>query len=165
MINQVLGTDLRKLMRHVPSPVTVLTFAGEDGPRGVTIGSFTSVSLDPPLISFNLMNGGQTYSSLSKAAGFAIHILKEDQVHISERFATPNLSSNAQYENIDYDLSQERIPIIKNSIALLICEVFDGLTAGDHTLVIGRVNRSEIIEPGVPLLYYQQTYYNVGDPI
>ncbi len=166
MAEQISGDDLRRLMRHVPSPVTVLTYSGKDGKRGVTIGSFTSVSLSPPLVSFNIMKGSSTYSELvNPLTRFAIHLLQGNQSHVSERFAIPDLTSEAQFEHISFDLSPEGLPIIKDCIAVLVCAVYDTIVAGDHSIVIGEVLRAISQNEGRPLLYFQRAYHEIGQPV
>ena len=77
------GERLRAVMRHVASPVTVVTFASEAGPRGVTIGSFTSLSLEPPLVCFNLNKESSVYEELTCAEAFVVHILADTQAYLS----------------------------------------------------------------------------------
>ncbi|MBX2819122.1 MAG: flavin reductase family protein [Rhodothermaceae bacterium] len=157
------GDDFRSLMRHIPSPVMVLTYENESGPRGVTIGSFASVSLDPPLISFNLMRSGSSSEDIQGVSCFAIHVLRNDQSRLSEHFAQPDLSSGVQFKDIDYIYSSEGVPVMDDCLAFMICELFDIVTAGDHSLVLGKVLRADVVTPSKPLLYFQRSYHEVGD--
>ena len=159
------GDDLRSLMRHVPSPVMVLTYESQNGPRGVTIGSFASVSLEPPLISFNLMKSGSCAQDIQQVSYFAVHVLRSDQAKISEHFAKPDLSSVVQFQSVDYTYSVEHIPVLDNCLAVMICGLYDVISAGDHSLVLGKVERANVINPSNPLLYFQRSYHEVGDTI
>ncbi len=96
------GQVLRHVMRHVPSPVTVVTAAGAGERRGITIGSFTSVSLEPPLISLNVAREAQMHPVLAAASHFAVHVLREDQAHLARRFSLPDLTSADQFEGVAF---------------------------------------------------------------
>lgn len=152
-------------MRHVPSPVTVVTLMSQNGPRGVTIGSFTSVSLDPPLISFNVMHDSVAHDILLKSDVYAVHILKDNQAALGERFAEPALSSHEQFRDVAYSLNEAGIPILSDSLAVLSCRPFKAVNAGDHSLLIGTVIEAEVVSEGKPLLYYRHAYREVGDAV
>ena len=156
------GEDLRTVMRHVPSPVTIVTCASPEGAKGITIGSFTSVSLDPPLISFNVMHASSMHDALRKATGYVVHVLGEDQMALSERFSIPELSSAEQFEGVEHHLDNDAIPLLDNVLATLKCRPFNAVPAGDHTLFIGEVREANPMNAGKPLLYYQQSYRKVG---
>ncbi|MDZ4699562.1 MAG: flavin reductase family protein [Rhodothermales bacterium] len=149
---------LRAVMRHVPSPVTVVTLAGADGPRGVTIGSFASVSLDPPLVSFNVGIESSIHPHVAAADRFAIHVLHAGQVDVSRHFAQPDLASRSQFVDIahtDFD----GLPVLSDALAVLICRRYAVYPAGDHSLVLAEVEA--ILDPALdalPLLYYRQSY-------
>ena len=159
------GDDFRRVMRHVPSPVMVLTFTTSNGPHGVTIGSFASVSLKPPLVSFNLMNEGSSAESIRDASHFAIHVLRNDQVSISEWFAKPDVPNSMQFESIDYGYAPEGVPILDDCLATLVCKQYDLMTAGDHTVILGEVLRADVLNPSKPLLYFQRSYHEIGDSL
>lgn len=163
MTGYIGGEDFRSLMRHVPSPVMILTYESQEGPRGVTIGSFASVSLEPPLVSFNLMKDGSSADDIQQVSCFAIHILRNDQSKVSEHFAQPDLPSRTQFENVIYEYSKENVPIIEDCLAVMVCSLYDIISAGDHSLILGKVNRAKIINPAKPLLYFQRSYHEVGD--
>ena len=156
---------LRDVMRNVPSPVTVVTFAGADGPRGVTIGSFTSVSLAPPLVSFNVMIESSAHDDLVRAGHFRIHILQAHQAILGERFAFPELSSQAQFDSIAHLIDERGIPRLDDVLATLECRHFDALGAGDHTLLLGEVLKAEVHRSGRPLVYYNSSYREVGKEV
>ena len=161
MIHQFDGQAFRQVMRHVPSPVAVLTYTGDDGPRGVTIGSFTSLSLSPPLVSFNLMQG-KTSEDLIKRTYFGIHILRGDQGALSDHFALPDLSSAAQFGSINYSNTPEGVPALTNCLACLICSIYDAISAGDHSLILGNVLQATLVDPSNPLIYCQRAYHEIS---
>ena len=165
MVSRLPDDALRAVMRNVPSPVTVVTYAGFDGPRGVTIGSFTSVSLAPPLVSFNLMLNSQTHDDLLGVDHFLVQILSADQAFIGERFAHPELSSTAQFDGIPHRTDEYGIPWLEGILATVFCRPFETMPAGDHTLVLGEVLEATMHRAGRPLVYYQNAYREVGDVV
>ena len=157
----LIGDDLRAVMRHVPSPVVVVTFLTSAGAKGITIGSFTSVSLDPALISFNVMHTSTMHDALMQAERFAVQILRDDQVDLSERFSIPDLNSNEQFGDVPHRV-EGGLPLIDGVLATLRCRPFNVIQAGDHSLIIGEVIEIDAVERGAPLLYYQQSYRKIG---
>ncbi len=160
-----LGEALRQVMRRVPSPVTVVTAAAYGEMRGITIGSFTSVSLNPPLISFNVAQQARMYPLLLAARHFAVHILGAEQVPLSRRFAESGLSNSEQFEGLAYRLSPEGTPLLEGVLAVLHCRTYRTLEAGDHTIFVGEVIEIETLADGPPLVYYNRAYRAVGEEL
>lgn len=156
------GDALRKVMRHVASPVTVVTVRDEDI-RGITIGSFTSVSLDPPLISFNVQEEASLHAFfLSNGNHFAVNILSQAQAGLSDHFAVPDRSGEAQFQSIAYESESHGIPVLGGNVATLICSVYASHAAGDHALVLGLVEAVYAGSETAPLLYYDRSYRTVS---
>lgn len=158
------GEELRSVMRHVPSPVTVVTAAGPSGYRGITIGSFTSTSLDPPLISFNVNRDSKIYDALTTGLRFAVHVLSDEQAFLGDRFATPEMTSSEQFDGVAFDLDDEGTPVLREALAVIFCERHAVYDAGDHSIVLGRVvdvKESEVDD--LPLVYYDRSYRRVGN--
>src|SRR5690625_7423312 len=114
------GEGLRRVMRYVPSPVTVITFFSNDEPRGMTIGSFTSVSVDPPLILFNVDRQSGSHAAINEAPRFTVNILTEVQAAVGQHFATSGLDSGEQFAPIA--LMDAVRPIFDGSVASLCCQ-------------------------------------------
>ena len=105
------GAALRAVLRQVPSPVTVVTARSDEGqPFGITIGSFASVSLRPPLVSFNVSKGARTYRLLAKAERLAVHVLRREQAALAARFADPGRSPEQQFAGVDWRAGEHRLP-------------------------------------------------------
>lgn len=158
------GERLRLVMRRVPSPVTVVT-AGTEAPRGVTIGSFTSLSLSPPLIQFNLMEASHMRPVLREGDRFHVHVLRDDQAVLAYHFAIPGLSSEGQFLAVPHTLDAHGLPVLAEKLSLLRCHVHQLVETGDHVLVVGEVEAVEGPEAGAPLLYLDGTFRAVGDEI
>lgn len=159
------GEALRGAMRRVPSPVVVVTAAGEEEARGITIGSFTSVSLEPPLISFNVGRDTRMFGVITAAARFAVHLLSEEQAHLCNRFALPDLSGAAQFEEVPHRLDEQGTPVLEDVLAVLHCRRYAVYDAGDHVILLGEVVEIEQVSEGEPILYYNRDYRSVGEAV
>lgn len=159
------GDDLRDVMRHVASPVTVVTFPSVDGPRGVTIGSFASVSLDPPLISFNVSRESAAHDALVDVDRFNVNILSAEQAYVASHFALSGLSSRQQFDPVAFELDDNGIARILGCVSTMTCRRMDSLKAGDSTVVVASVEAATMPASDGPLLYFRQLYHGVGQPV
>jgi len=156
------GESLREVMRLLPSPVTVVT-AGYNGEiRGITIGSFTSTSLEPALVSFNVSNDSPMLDLLSRSSEFIVHFLKASQDDVSERFAVPDQTGDEQFDGVEYSVSAKGSPLLDGTLARLTCSVHAIYEAGDHAIIVGLVGAADEQEPGRPLIYHDRGYQSVG---
>jgi flavin reductase (DIM6/NTAB) family NADH-FMN oxidoreductase RutF len=157
------GNMLRSAMRRVPSPVTVVTVAGADELRGITIGSFTSVSLEPSLICFNVAHDAQAHEVIIHAERFAVHILTDEQAYLSDHFAIPDRTGEEQFADLEYRLDQHGTPLLNDALTIFHCKHFATHPAGDHTLLLGEVTAIQEYRAGEPLIYYDRTYRSIGE--
>lgn len=129
--------ELRKAFGAFMTGVTVVTtLDGEGNPKGFTANSFTSVSLDPPLVLVCIDRSARSFSAYNEAHYFAISILADTQRKISNIFA--GKSSN-KFDHVKWRAGHSGSPIIDKSIAYLDCSVHDRYVAGDHMILIGEV--------------------------
>lgn len=157
------GELLRAVMRRVASPVTVVTAGGGGAPRGATIGSFTSASLHPPLISFNVQKGSGLHAALLAADAFAVHLLGDDQADLAEQFALPDLTSEAQFRGVPYAWAGgDAPPLLDGVVGVIRCRRWAVHDAGDHSLFLGEVTLVEEGREARPLLYYDRSYRAIG---
>jgi flavin reductase (DIM6/NTAB) family NADH-FMN oxidoreductase RutF len=152
-------------MRRVPSPVVVVTAAGNDDARGITIGSFTSVALDPPLVSFNVARDSQMYPLMETCSRFAVNVLGEGQAHLAERFAEPDLSGVEQFEGVPHTRDAHGTPMLDGVSARLHCVPHDAVPAGDKTLYMGLVVQVDEQPDRGAVLYYKSSYRGVGSEL
>lgn len=136
--------------------VTTLDAAG--APYGVTVNSFTSVSLDPPLVLFCLDRGAQALAAFSANNPFVINILDQSQRDLSQRFAArlPD-----RFAGLDYRTGLTGAPILHGSLAILECRHQAALDGGDHLIFVGQVLSVEACD-GDPLLYFAGAYRHLG---
>ncbi len=156
-----LEEDFKNCMGCFASGVTVVSVLDDDGnPHGLTVSSFTSLSLSPPLVTFNIDKLCYNYQLLSKAEHFTVNILHEDQIEISRQFAS---TYKKKFKNIKYILGETKTPILEGVIAYIECEsehIYDG---GDHSIFVGRVVNLNNEEGGQPLLYYKGKYSKISE--
>ena len=162
------GAALRAVLRQVPSPVTVVTARSDEGqPFGITIGSFASVSLRPPLVSFNVSEEARMYRLLAEAEHLAVHVLRREQAALAARFADPGRSPEQQFAGVDWRAGEHRLPVLDDVLAVLYCRLHARHRAGDSDIVVGRVTGAEDaaletdskgVPAADPLLYHQRGY-------
>ena len=143
--------------------VTVVTLRdAQKAPQGVTVNAFASLSLDPPLILFNLAKTASCYASLTRADAFAINILSEDQPDLSQRFA---FTKENTWSGVPFYDGKNHAPILEGVIAAIECRLHTQYDGGDHTIFVGHVTHLEKKSNKKPLLYYRGKYSNVNEII
>jgi len=146
----------RQVLGHFPTGVTVITAATEDGPAGLAVGSFFSVSLDPPLVAFCAAKTSSSYPKISAAGHFVVNILSEDQEDVSRVFAA---SGTDKFNGLGYrPAARTGAPVLTGVLAWIDCDLDAVHEAGDHWIVIGRVHDLEIGHEGGPLIFFRGGY-------
>lgn len=148
--------EFRNALSRFVSGVTVVTVMDADEPHGITVSSFMSVSLVPPLIAVAVGRGARAHELLQPGRSFGVSVLSEDQQPISDLFA------DRPVELPDPLLIKEGFPFVDESLARLLCRVTDAHRAGDHTIFVGEVERLAYDE-GVPLVYHRGRYARAGE--
>ena len=147
----------RQVLGHFPTGVTVLTGIAGDHPIGFTIGSFASVSLDPPLVGFLPMVTSERWHSINATGSFCVNVLGHDQADLCWRFAKGSIE--APFEGVSWTPAPATgSPIIDGAIAWMDCTIDQVVEAGDHFFVMGRIqefeHRHEDDQPQ-PLLFFK----------
>lgn len=155
--------QLRKVMRQWTTGVTVVSahFDGKD--HGMTVSSFTSVSLDPPLVTISLMKDSRTLEMIKRSDSFAISILSSGQVKISNVFAGEVADAENRFEGIDTFKLVTRSPMVKGGLGFFDCKVSEVYDFASNSLIIGEVIAAEIGEESRPLLYFDQRYHQLQE--
>ncbi len=125
---------------------------------GITINSFSSVSLDPPLVLFCLDKKNLNFDAFSMNKHFTINILTEDQEKISNNFA---MQSKDKFKNIDYDISINNSPILKNCLGTIECLMHAVHEGGDHQIIVAQVTNISCNDDAKPLVYYKGKYRHI----
>jgi len=135
--------------------VAVVTACCVEGrPKGVTVNSFTSVSLEPPLVQFSLDRKASIFPVFIDATHFAVNVLSSGQRALSSRFA---LSSDA-FEEVGYAAGGDGCPVLEGCLANLECAKFAIYDGGDHVIILGRVRRLHCAPAREPLLFFRGSY-------
>jgi flavin reductase (DIM6/NTAB) family NADH-FMN oxidoreductase RutF len=150
----------RDAMGCFASAVTVITTTTEDGQAvGVTVNSFNSVSLDPPLVLFCLGREATNFDHFLASGRFTVNILRQGQDGISNGFAADGANFFQTMENGHSALGN---PLIPDALAMFDCQTEAVHDGGDHVILIGRVNELRHDPDGHPLLYYRGKYSEVS---
>lgn len=143
---------LRNVLGTYPTGVAIVTTRTTDGRSvGLTINSFASLSLDPPLILWSLVNHSPNVAAFRDCAHFAISILSSAHEELARRFANPSVAD--KFAEVAVVETPEGVPAIDGAVATLVCAHDHSRDAGDHLLMIGRVVRTAH-EPGAPLVFH-----------
>ncbi len=145
----------RQVLGHFATGVTVVT--GDDGgaPVGLSVNSFTSVSLDPPLVAFCVTRTSTTWPRIRATGRFTVNILSADQEAVSRRFASAGAD---RFEGIGWHSSPAGSPVVEGALAWIDATVEAEYEAGDHVMVIGEVAGLEVAHEGPPLVFYRGGY-------
>jgi 3-hydroxy-9,10-secoandrosta-1,3,5(10)-triene-9,17-dione monooxygenase reductase component len=149
--------QFRDALGYFPTGIAVVTAADDDGNiGGLTVNSFTSVSLDPPLILVALARTITSIALFERAGHFAVSLLRDDQRHVSSIFAKSDL---AKWQG-GHHRSGNLAPIIHPNLVAFECETHERYDGGDHRLLLGKVISMEIGSEGsgMPLLYFRGQY-------
>jgi flavin reductase (DIM6/NTAB) family NADH-FMN oxidoreductase RutF len=151
--------QFRNALGTFATGVTIVTTMSRDGkPIGLTANSFTSVSLDPPLILFCLDRRSYSFAHFEVAPNFAVNVLAAEQQEVSNHFARP---SEDKWKDMTIDFCGVGCPAFKEALAVFECETHRIHDGGDHIIVVGKV-LSFTHREGTPLLYYRGKYGRLG---
>jgi flavin reductase (DIM6/NTAB) family NADH-FMN oxidoreductase RutF len=147
----------RQVLGHFASGVTVVS-AQADGPVGLSVGAFFSVSLDPPLIGFCVKQASGTWPLIRAADSFCVNILGEHQEEVSRRFAATDVDRFERFDGLAWESTPSGAPRLVDALAWIECRVEAVHAAGDHDICVGRVDGMGVSGDGGPLVYYRSGY-------
>jgi 3-hydroxy-9,10-secoandrosta-1,3,5(10)-triene-9,17-dione monooxygenase reductase component len=145
---------LRAAMACFATGVVVITAAGDDGPAGMAVNSFVSVSLEPPLVMFCAAKTSTTWPKVYAAGHFCANVLSADQEDLARRFAR----KGDRFAGVAHRPGITGAPVIEAVHAHLECAIVDTHEAGDHVLAIGQVLDLGADQQALPLLFYRSSY-------
>jgi 3-hydroxy-9,10-secoandrosta-1,3,5(10)-triene-9,17-dione monooxygenase reductase component len=152
------SSEFRRVLGHFATGVTVVTAADDDGVTGMAIGSFASVSLDPPLVMFCPGSDSASWARMKPAGSFCVNVLGADQKDVCGVFAS---KESDKFAGVDWHTEATGAPVIDGSVAWIDCELHAIHDGGDHDIVIGRVVALDSGADGGadgPLLFFQGGY-------
>lgn len=154
------ATLYRRTCSLFATGITVVTTVDENTrPHGMTVNSFSSVSLEPPLVLVSIDLKNAILGHFMTSAWFAVNILGEHQEHLSRRFST---AAENRFEGVEWQPGVSGVPLLAGVLAQMECAVTQTFEVGDHALLIGEV-RSASWREGKPLVYFNSSYQNISE--
>lgn len=146
----------RQVLGSYPTGVALITALDESSqPAGMVVGTFTSVSLDPPLVGFFPDRRSTSWPLIEKAGHFCVNVLASDQADVCRAVTAKGAE---KFVGVEYTVSAHNLPIIANSIAAIECRLYSVTEAGDHWFVLGEVLRMETVREDDPMLFHKGRY-------
>ena len=149
------AAKFRQVLGHFPTGVTVVTAANDGVPVGLAVGSFASVSLDPPLVAFFPDKASSSWPKIETAGSFCVNILAEDQEDVCRRFAS---KGDDKFLGLGWKPTASGAPLLDDVLAWIDCGIDSVVEAGDHFCVTGRVRDLAVIHDGGPLVFFRGGY-------
>ena len=148
--------QLRQVLGSYPPGVCAITARDVDGnPTGMVVGSFTSVSLDPPLVGFLPDKKSSSWPLIEQAGRFCVNVLGSDQQSVCRQIAAKGPD---KFAGLEFTISEHGLPVIANAIALIECTIRSVTEAGDHWFVLGDVLSMEHVRDEDPMLFHRGRY-------
>lgn len=148
----------RQVLGHFATGVTVITADHPDGPVGLAVGSFFSVSLEPPLVGFCPSKTSSSWPKIREAGLFCVNVLGEDQEDVCRRFASKEPD---KFRGLGWTPSALGAPVLSDVLAWVECEIEAIHEAGDHDIVVGRVRELAVEREIGPLVFFRGGYANL----
>ena len=160
MTDPIDGARYRTVLGHFPTGVVVIAGHADDGPVGMSIGSFSSVSLDPPLVAFYPGKSSGSWPRIEATGKFCVNVLAEDQEEVCRVFAG---KGEDKFSGIGWTAAGSGSPKVTGALAWIDCELERVVDAGDHWLVMGLVVDMDVERDDVgPLLFFRGGYGRVA---
>lgn len=157
---------LRRAMANFATGVTIVTVSRDEVPYAMTCNSFTSISLDPPLVMVSSSQKGRFHDHFLAGDRWAVSVLASGQGPIARHFANPERDRRRQFDSVPHRISElTGAPLIDGALAWLECRTIRVVPAGDHTIVLGAVLGAEVSDSarGVPLTYFRGGFLDLPE--
>lgn len=153
------GERFRHVLGHLPTGVVVITAVDADGPAGMAVGTFTSVSLDPPLVGFLPALSSTTFPRIRAAGSFCANVLAADQEDVCRAFS---VSGGDKFAGLGWHPAPSGAPVLDGVVAWIDCAIAGVQPAGDHVFVLGAVRDLDVSSGAEPLLFHRGGYGTVA---
>ena len=151
----VASNDLfKELMRRFAAGVTLVTFNENEKFGGLTVSSFCSLSMDPPLVLICIDRKIASHESLEKTDVFGVNICNSEQGKLAWDFASSKIDKNELIKSLPHTLTELGTPLLEGCLATMECKITQKYDGGDHTIFIGQVEEGKFDENAKPLVYY-----------
>ncbi len=161
-----LEDDFKDVMANWTSGVSVVTTEARGLVYGLTVSSFTSVSLDPPLVLVCLSNHNRMQLMIQDSQAFTVSILSSDMEDASGYFASPGREPTTGFVGIEGDWTASGQPVVQGAMGYVECKLHQVIPGGDHVIIVGEVLHAHSRDDAEPLVYCQRGYRRLatGDP-
>ncbi len=156
--------EFRRVMGQFATGVTVVTTRTGDLLQGITVNAFTSVSLEPMLVLVCIERKALCHAAIANSGIFAVNVLAEDQVHLSELFARRTCTDAERFNRVRYHTEATGAPLLEGTLAQIDCRVVAAYDGGDHTLFLGSVQWMGLGDARDPLLFFGGRYGVLAEP-
>jgi flavin reductase (DIM6/NTAB) family NADH-FMN oxidoreductase RutF len=154
----------KNVLAHWASGVTIVTAQADGVVHGMTVSSFSSLSIDPPLVLVCAFRGSRTRELIGRSGRFAINLLTEGQAALATRFAGRRPADESPLEGVTWTAGRGGVPLLPDAAAVLECTVAATHEEGTHTIVVGRVE-SAVLDPTTrPLVYWERDFRRLELP-
>jgi flavin reductase (DIM6/NTAB) family NADH-FMN oxidoreductase RutF len=151
----------RSVLGAYPTGVVVITAVDDAGGRhGLVVGSFSSISLDPPLVGFFPDRRSRSWAAIAAIGRFCVNVLGSDQLDLCRRFAA---RADDKFADLAHGHSPSGQPLLENAIAWIDCAIERVVEVGDHDLVVGAVEALGRRDQGTPLLFFRGQYHDLAE--
>ncbi|WP_068072127.1 flavin reductase family protein [Novosphingobium lentum] len=152
--------QFRTVLGSFPTGVCVITASDDAGGRhGLVVGSFSSISLDPPLVGFFPDKRSSSWPAIERTGRFCVNVLGSDQLELCKRFAA---KSDDKFAELAHGHTPSGQPRLDEAIAWIDCAIERVVEIGDHWLVVGHVEALDKREAGTPLVFYRGAYHDLA---
>lgn len=158
-----IGADtFRKVLSYYPTGVSVVTgHSAEDGPVGLVVGTFTSLSLEPPLVSFMPAKSSSSWPKIRSSGAFCVNVLGVNQGELCRQFSVPG---GRKFEGAEWEPGVTGSPILSGSVAWVDCQIEQVFDSGDHQIVVGRVVDLRVGSDELPMTFLRGAYAQLHLP-
>jgi len=160
-VDEINPAAFRRALGQFASGVAVITARGPDEqPIGLTMSSFNSVSLEPPLILFSIDRKAYSLPAMLEAPGYAVNVLSRTQQHLSSKFAR---AQSDKWSDVDHVPGHANAPLISDALAHFECVPYANYDGGDHVIFVGRVVRYAVNAADEPLIFFRGAYRSLTE--
>ena len=145
----------KELMKRFASGVTLITFENEGILSGLTVSSFCSLSMNPPLILICIDKKIPSHDSLKNGASFGVNICTSEQGKLAWDFANSNVDKNELILSLNHRITDDKVPLLNDCLASMECTLKETYEGGDHTIFVGQIKSGYFSEKSDPLVYYK----------
>jgi flavin reductase (DIM6/NTAB) family NADH-FMN oxidoreductase RutF len=149
------AAKFRQVLGHFPTGVTVITAIADGEPVGLAVGSFASLSLDPPQVLFCAGKQSSSWPRIHAAGKFCVNVLADDQEDVCRVFAS---KATDKFAEIGWRRTANGSPLLDGVLAYVDCSIANVVESGDHFIVIGSVVDLDVLHEGGPLIFYRGGY-------